>query len=129
MAIALAFFSLVIVLLSLYGVLQPSSLVSFVRGSVSAGWGLWTGVVVRLILAVLLWFSASQSLTPTIFSVLAILMLAAAIALPVMGVQRILKLMDWFGDRPPSTMRLWCLVGVGFGAFLLWSISPVFSAA
>ena len=129
MAITLAIFSLVIVLLSLYGVFWPSSLVSFVRGSMAGGSGLWVAVVARLILAVLLWFLAPLSLTPTTFSVLAVLALVAAFALPVMGVQRILKLMEWVGNWRPSAIRLWCLLGVAFGGFLLWSISPIFVAA
>lgn len=129
MAIALAIFSSVIVLLSLYGVLYTSSLVSFVSRSMAGRSGLWAAVVARLVLAVLLWFSAPLSLTPTTFSVLAVVVLVAAFALPVVGRQRVLMLMEWVANRPPSVISLWCLLGVAFGGFLLWSISPVFTAA
>ena len=129
MANALAIFSLIIVLLSAYGVFQPSSLVSFVRGFMTGGSGLWVAVVARLILAILLWFSAPLSLTPTTFKLLATLALVAAIALPIMGVQRILTLLDWVASWRQLAIRLWCLLGVGFGGFLLWSISPIWAAA
>jgi hypothetical protein len=128
MAIAITLFSLSIVLLSVYGVFQPASLISLVRRFMAGGSGLWVAVVVRLIFAVLLWFSAPLSLTPTTFRILAVLVLVSAFALPVMGDQRILKLMEWVGNWRPSMIRLWCLIGVAFGGFLLWSISPVFAA-
>lgn len=129
MAIALAIFSLAIVLLSLYGVFHPSSLVSFVSRSMAGRFGLWVAVVARLILAVLLWFSAPLSITPTTFNVLAVVALAAAVALPVIGSQRVLMLMERVANWPTSAIRLWCLLGVAFGGFLSWSISPVFITA
>lgn len=128
MAIALAIFSLIIVLLSTYGFFQPLNLTSFVRRFM-AGLGLWVAVVARLILALLLWFSAPLSHTPVTFQVLAILALVAAIGLPIIGVQRILKLLDWVASWRQVAIRLWCLLGVGFGGFLLWSISPIWLAA
>lgn len=128
MAIALATFSLVIVLLSTYGVLYPSNLTSFVRGFMT-DFGLWVAVVARLVLALLLWFSASLSHTPFTFQVLATIMLVAAIALPITGTKRILILIDWVASWRQLAIRLMCLLGAGFGGFLLWSISPVWSAA
>lgn len=127
MAIALAIFSLVIALLSAYGALHPSNLTSFVRGFMT-GHGLWVAVVIRLIFALLLWFSAPLSHTPVTFQVLAIIALVAAIALPIIGAQRILKLVDWVASWRQLTIRLWSLLGVGFGGFIFWSISPIWVA-
>lgn len=129
MAIALAIFSLVIVLLSAYGVFRPSILTSFVRGLMAGPGGLWVAVVARLILALLLWFSAPLSHTPVTFQVLAIVALVDAIALLIIGTQRILKLLDWVAFWRQFAIRLACLLGVGFGGFLLWSISPIWAAA
>lgn len=128
MVIALAIFSLVIVLLSAYGVFHPSNLTSYVRGFMT-DLGLWVAVVARLILALLLWFSAPLSHTPVTFQVLATIALVAAIALPTIGTQRILKLLDWVASWRQLAIRLWCLLGVAFGGFLLWSISPIWAAA
>ena len=128
MAIGLTIFSVIIVLLSMYGVLQPVNLTLFVRGFM-AGSGLWVAVAARVIIAILLWFSAPLSLTPTTFQALAILMLISAFVLPMVGTQRILKLMQWVESWPQLAIRLWCLLGVAFGGFLLWSISPAWAAA
>ena len=119
---------MIIVLLSAYGVLQPFNLIVFVRGFM-AGSGLWVAVVARIILATLLWFSAPFSLTPTTFQALAVLTLVAAFALPMIGAQRIFKLMEWAASWRHTAIRLWCLLGVAFGGFLLWSISPIWAAA
>jgi hypothetical protein len=127
-AIGLAVFALVIALLALYGVLQPLRLVTFVRGFMAGGSGLLIAVVGRLVLAALLWLSAPLSLTPTVFKVLTFLALLAAFALPILGTQRILSLMGWVEGWGPSAIRLACLIGVAFGGFLLWSVSPVFAA-
>lgn len=129
MSIALAIFALIIVLLSLLGVFQPTKLTSVVRTLMVERSGLWVASGVRLVLAVLLWFSASLSLTPITFKVLAVVMLLASLALPMVGSQRLLKWVEWVSSWSPSVIRLWCLVGVAFGAFLLWSISPAFTAA
>ena len=128
MVLGLAIFSMIIVLLSVYGILQPLNLILFVRGFM-AGSGLWVAVIARIILATLLWFSAPLSLTPTTFQALAVLALVAAFVLPIIGAQRILKLMDWVESWRHPAIRLWCLPGVAFGGFLLWSISPIWAAA
>ena len=119
---------MIIVLLSVYGVLQPFNLILFVRGFME-GSGLWVAVVARIILAILLWFSDPLSLTPTAFQALAVLALVAAFALPMIGSQRILKLMEWVESWRHPAIRLWCLLGVAFGGFLLWSVSPIWAAA
>lgn len=129
MVIALAIFSLVIVVLSAYGVFHPTNLTWFVRSFMSNFLGLWLAVVARLVLALLLWFSAPLSYTPVTFQVLAIIALAAAIVLPIIGAQRILKLLDWVASWRQLAIRLWCLLGVGFGGFLLWSISSIWAVA
>lgn len=126
--LALALFSLVIALLSLYGVFQPSRLISFVRGLMANTSGLLIAVAARVILAALLWFSAPLSLTPITFRVLAILALASAFALPLLWPQRIQKIMASIGNWPTPAIRLLILFGVVFGGFIFWSISPVFTA-
>ena len=127
MTIGLAIFSIIIILLSVFGVLQPFRLFLFVRRFMT-GSGLWVAVVARIILAILLWFSAPLSLTPTTFQALAVLALVAAFVLPMIGAQRILKLLEWVESWRHPAIRLWCLLGVAFGGFLLWSVSPIWTA-
>ena len=123
MAITLAIFSGMLVALSLYGVVLPQKLTALVwRFMVRPG--ILGAVAARLLLAVLLWFSAPLAHTPTTFKFLAILVLVAAVALPLVGAERVLRLIDKVASWPSLAIRLPCVLGVAFGAFLLWSVSP-----
>lgn len=128
MVIALAILSVVIVVLSVYGVLLPYRLVGLVRGITSGGLVLWIGVAVRLLLAALLWFTAPVSQTPTAFKVLAALFVLAAIALPIVGRLRLERLLESLASWPPWAIRLPCLLGIAMGGFFLWSISLAIGA-
>ena len=129
MAVALAVLSIVIVVLSAYGVVLPHRLVGLVRGIASGGLVVWVGVAVRLLLAALLWLTAPVSQTPAGFKVLAALFLLAAIALPLVGRLRLERLLETLASWPPWAIRLPCLLGIAMGGFFLWSISPAIGAA
>ena len=129
MAIALAIFSVVIVVFSMYGILLPHRLIGLVRGFMSGGLGLWTAVAVRLLLAASIWLTAPVCYTPTIFKALAALILLAAITLPIVGVPRLEKFIEYLATWPQWAIRLPCLLGVAFGGFLLWSISSAIGVA
>jgi hypothetical protein len=128
MAIALAIFSAMIIAISLYGVVLPLKLTGLVRRFMVSP-GIWGAVVIRLLFAGLLWSSAPISHTPTTFKVLALLVLLAAVALPIIGAGRLLKLIDRWASWPPIVIRLQGVIGLAFGAFLLWSVSPGLGAA
>ncbi len=122
MVIALALFSVLFTGLSLYGLVLPRGLTRFVRRFM-LGPGVWGAVVIRLLLAALLWFSAPVSHTPTTFQVLAVLLLLSAVALPIIGAARLIEIIDRFASWPPIVLRLQCMIGVAVGGFLLWSVS------
>ena len=122
MPIALAIFAVFIVFASGSAVLFPAELLSFVREEI-LGTGLWWAAGARLILAVLLWFSAPVSRTPITFKVLAIIALMGAIFIVAVGSECMLEILDWFATWPLWGFRLQSSVGVAFGVFLLWSLS------
>ena len=128
MLIALSIFSVFMVALSMYGVLLPSRLVGLVRHFMSGSRGLWFAVAVRLVLAALLWVNAPVSATPAIFKALAAFVLVAAITLPVVGLPRLRKWLEYFATWPQWAIRLLCVLGVAFGGFVLWSISSAIGA-
>ena len=128
MTVALALFSVLIIAMSIYGVVQPLKLTVLVRRFMISP-GVWGAVAIRLLLAGLLWFSAPFSHTPLTFKVLALLTFLAAITLPMIGAARLMKLIDYIATWPPIAIRVQCLLGVALGAFLLWSLSPGLAAA
>ena len=129
MTIALSILSVIIVALSLYGVLLPDRLVRLVRGFMQGDAGLWVAVAIRLLLAVLLWFSAPVSRTPALFNVLAVLMFLTAVVLPMVGRPRLNHFIAHIASCPPLLIRFLCLLGVALGGFLLWSISSTLVAS
>ena len=123
MTIALAILSTLIIALSLYGVLLPDRLIRFVRGFMQGGAGLWVAIGIRLLLAVLLWFSAPVSQTPALFTVLAVLMFLAAVTFFIVGHARLNQFIEHIASWPHWAIRLQCLLGVVLGGIFLWSIS------
>ena len=122
MQIALAIFAIFLMMASGSGVIFPNELLSFVREMV-VGQGLWGAVGSRLVLAVLLWFSAPVSRTPITFRVLAILALLGGLFIVTVGSQGVLEIIDWLDSWPLWGIRLQSSLGIAFGLFLLWSVS------
>ena len=129
MATALSILSVVIISLSIYGVLLPQRVIKLVRRFMSGGLGLSIAVAVRLLLAALLWLTAPISHTPTTFKVLAALTFLAAVTLPIVGLPRLRKFIEYLAAWPQWALRLPFLCGVAFGGFLLWSITSAIGAA
>lgn len=125
---ALAVLGALIVGLSSWGVLFPADLISFVRTFMRRNGSIAFAVAVRIVLAVLLWVTAPASNTPTIFNVLAVIALLAAFIIAIAGSERISRLIDVLGSWPEFVTRLQSLLGVAFGLFLIWSVSPVWTA-
>ena len=48
------------------------------------------------------------------------LMIVAAVVLPIVGRERIVRLVNWVAAWPAVAMRAWLIVGFAFGAFLVY---------
>ena len=120
MLIVVAFFAVLIVAISGYGLILPSGIVEFVR-RFQAGPGVWAGFAIRLVFAVALWQAAPSSATPSAFRVLAAVAFLGAIALPVMGSTRFDIFVQWWSEQPTWFLRVWLLMALAFGLFTLWS--------
>ena len=122
MPIAMAIFAIFIVVASVIAIVFPSELLNYVL-EVMVGPAIWWAAAARVLLAVLLWFSAVASRTPITFRVLAILALTSAVFLVVIGSEGLIQIIGWFSSWPLWGVRLPSALGVAFGLFLLWSIS------
>lgn len=122
MSIALTIFAIFVALASASGVLFPAELLSFVREAVTDT-GVWWAAGARLLLAVLLWFSAPTSRTPRVFKVLAVLALLGATFIVVIGSDGVHEIIDWLYTWPLWAVRLESLLGVAFGVFMFWSVN------
>ena len=128
MLIIVAFFAVLIVAISGYGLISPSRIVEFVR-RFQAGPGVWAGFAIRLVFAVALWQAAPFSATPAAFRVLAAVAFLGAVALPVMGSTRFDIFVRWWSEQPAWFLRIWLLLALAFGLFTLWSSAAGLGAA
>jgi hypothetical protein len=109
------------VLIGAFGAVAPAGLGKFVDCWKSR-LGLWVAVVLRVIFGVALWFVAPSSRTPLVLKILAVVVIAAGVLMPLMGYPRYEALLAWWQRQPLVFVRSWCFVAIVFGAFVLWSI-------
>ena len=126
---ALAIFAVLIVVSSAFTIIFPSNILSFAAEFLTDPGGIWWAAAMRLVLAALLWFSAPVSRTPTAFRVLAGVLLFVAVAIPIVGSEQLISLINWFASQSLWFVRALSGLGVGFGAFILWSVSRKRAAA
>ncbi len=115
-------FGVVILALSIWGIVVPGRLTGMVRGVMDQPWGMRVAVGARLLLGFALLIAASASMFPTTFRVLGWIAIAAAIALPVLGRKYLSALLAAVAGWPPLFVRLWLLLGVAFGGFLVYAV-------
>ncbi|HBZ69364.1 MAG TPA: hypothetical protein DEP35_06375 [Deltaproteobacteria bacterium] len=120
MAFLVAFFSLLMVAIGLYGIANPVGLVSFTRLWQGQS-GVWTGAAIRIVFGIALWRSAPSSHTPVVFEFLGLISLVSGAALPFIGVERLTKIISWWSGRSSAFIRGWSAVAIALGALLFWS--------
>jgi len=114
---------IIVTVLSLWGVVQPGKLMRFVTSTMDRPWGIYVAVIVRIVLGASLISAAPASSFPVTFRVLGIAMLIAAVALALAGRDRIRRLLTWWVERFSRTAnRLWVMLGVLFGSFLVYGV-------
>lgn len=113
--------ALLIVGMGLVAVASPSAFIDqLVRFDLPAK--LWIVALIRLAIGAALWAVAPESAHPGTFRFLGGLTVCAAVALPVLGPDRIARIVDWWATRPSAVLRVWGLFATGLGSFLLWSL-------
>ncbi|MDH3623001.1 MAG: hypothetical protein OES69_00285 [Myxococcales bacterium] len=119
-------FAVFVLLLCTWGVLVPSRIVAFATRWTNRQ-GLWVAALLRVTFGIALWFAAPASRAPLFLQVLGILTILAGVSLPMIGLDRFTKLIEWSVERPPIVVRLWCLLGIALGGAILWALIPAAS--
>ena len=113
---------LLVCIMSIFGLAATDRLLGLVRGVMDRSWGMVLAVGVRLVMGAALIIAAPVSRFPLVFEVIGWIALAAAVALPFIGRQRIRLLMDWVARQSSVLVRVWLIFGVAFGGFLVYGI-------
>lgn len=116
-------FAVIICATSAFGVYSPGRLIDLVMSVWEKKASLHFAVIVRLALGALLILAAPGTKFPVVFQALGWLAIVAAIIIPFAGRERIGRFIGWWAQRPRFIIRMWCLLGVVFGGFLLYGVS------
>ena len=111
-----------IVLLSAWGMVVPEKLMGWVQGVMDRPQGMVIAVGARIVMGLALIGAASVSKFPQGFLILGVTALAAALAFPFVGRKRLRALLGWFDQLGPAFMRTWLILGLVFGACLIYGI-------
>ena len=112
-----------VIVLAGWGMFAPEKLMAFVSSAMDKYWGIYIAVIVRLLLGSALIIVAPVSLFPMVFHVLGVIAIVAALALVVMGRERIRRFIAWWSQRfSASIVRMWLLFGIAFGGFLVYGV-------
>ena len=119
-------FGIIICALSVWGIYAPAKLIEMVKGLMAQDVGIPAAIVVRLVLGAALITAAAESRFPVVFQVLGSVAILAAIGLAIMGRARMRKFVAWLDRLATLFIRLWLLLGIAFGGFLIYGASQFF---
>ena len=84
--------------------------------------GMWIATVIRAVLALGLLAAAGDSKAPMLLRILGLLILIVAIAIPILGLDRHRRMIEWWLARPRMVEMLCGLVAFVFGVGLIYLI-------
>jgi len=121
--IAVLLIGVTVIVLAGWGMFAPEKLMTLVTSAMDKYWGMYVAVIVRLVLGAALIIVAPVSLFPVVFHVLGVIAIVAAIALVLMGRERVRRFIAWWSEQfSAPIIRLWLLFGIAFGGFLVYGV-------
>jgi hypothetical protein len=115
--------SLCVAALGALGIVSPLRLVEFFRLFQSPT-GLYAAAAFRVALGAALFFAAPASRAPETIRILGIIILVAGLVTPMVGLERLRRIIDWWSMRGPTFTRIWAGVALAFGLLLAYAVTP-----
>ena len=84
--------------------------------------GMWIAAAIRAVLALGLFAAASESKAPMLLRILGLLILVMAIVMPILGLDRHRRMIDWWLARKRTTQILCGAAAFVFGIGLIYII-------
>lgn len=100
----------------------PSRLMLLLKSMNSRG-GLYFAAGFRILLGAALWFSAPGSRDPEFMTFLGVFLVVAGFLLPLIGLKRFGRMLDWFRGLGSLFHRFWGIVATFFGVGLIYMIA------
>ena len=80
-------------------------------------------IVIRLVVGLIFLLGAQSTRWPQAAIVLGVLALLGAISVPVIGEERISRMLSWWLDKPRIWLQAWGSIAAALGAFVIWIAS------
>lgn len=125
MNMAILVFGVFIIAMCIWGAIAPKPMINRVLSIWHQPWGLFAAVGIRLGLGILFLQAATQTRHPGVFELLGYLMIFAAIVIALAGRKRIDRFIKYWMEQPTGFLQAWLVIGIGFGAFIVYSVTGV----
>jgi hypothetical protein len=111
-------------LFAAWGLYTPRGLLRVVKAALDADWGIYVAVGIRLLLGGALIVVAPGSKFPTVFLIVGWVAVVAAVTAVLIGRKGLRRFANWWIERfQPAGIRLWVLIALAFGGFLIYGIA------
>lgn len=77
--------------------------------------------IVRIGFGIVFVLAAPSTRLPGFVWALGLLFILSGVSLPILGFDRLKKWTDWWLEKPDRAFRGWSLLGILFGALLVWA--------
>jgi len=115
-------FAVLIGLACIYGLIFPQKLTQKVNTFWQKKSGMYIAIAVRLVLGLHLIAIAPFSKFPLVIKLLGYFAIIAAISIPIIGHEKIDKLLKWVEQSGNTIIRLWLVIGLVFAGFLYYAV-------
>ncbi len=109
--------------IGILGIAAPAVLLDFGR-SLETPTPLYLIAALRVFFGIVLIRAAAISRTPATFRVLGVFLIIVGVATPFFGVERSRAVLEWWAGREMGFFRAAVSLGVVFGFFLVWAVTP-----
>jgi hypothetical protein len=104
------------------GLAAPSAIFRAIDNFKSSPGKIYGAAGVRGVVGAILILGASGTAFPMLIRFIGAVFVFQATLVPLLGLDRVRSLLDWFQARPPLVVRFLFLMVVAFGAFLVWAV-------
>ncbi|HME88726.1 MAG TPA: hypothetical protein VKE30_05895 [Chthoniobacterales bacterium] len=84
--------------------------------------GMWVAAAIRMVFGLGLLAAASESKAPSLLRILGLVIFIVAIVMPILGLDRHRRIIDWWLERPRTTQIVWGTVSFVLGIALIYLI-------
>ena len=123
MTLVALFFCLLLAAVAAVGGVSPSRLLDALRKIQTPGVLILLGVL-RVFFGVALLSAASVSKAPELIAIVGVIAVIKGVTLPLIGVERVRKLLDWWSAQGSLFLRGWALLAGAIGLGLAYAVFP-----